>query len=128
MKLLRYFFVGGTAALVDFGVFAALVKTDTLGWFYSAIISFSLATTVNYVLSVRHVFESGARFGKHQEVALVFLVSGIGLAINQAILYLLIQRFTLDVLISKIAATGVVFVWNFTARSRFIFLAPTQDR
>ena len=121
MKLIRYFFVGGTAALVDFGVFVGLVKLAGLGWFWSALISFVLATAVNYVLSVRHVFESGVRFSRHHEVLLVFLVSGIGLAINQAVLFLLIDQNGLNVLIAKILATGVVFVWNFLARSRFVF-------
>ena len=123
MKLVRYFFVGGTAALVDFLVFAALVRSNTLAWFPAALISFTLATAVNYILSVRHVFESGARFARHHEVALVFLVSGIGLAINQMILYLMIQAIGLDALVAKLGATAVVFVWNFSARSRFIFLA-----
>lgn len=126
MKIVRYFFVGGAAAAVDFAVFAALVKSGALEWFFAAIISFTLATCVNYVLSVRHVFQSGARFGKQKEIALVFLVSGIGLAINQAILYLLIQRVGIDALLSKIAATGVVFFWNFAARSRFIFSTRGQ--
>lgn len=123
MKLIRYFFVGGTAALVDFGIFAALIKLGGFDWFWSAVISFVVATAVNYFLSVRHVFESGIRFARHHEVALVFLVSGIGLGINQAVLFLLIGYFGLNALVAKVSATGVVFVWNFLARSRFVFLA-----
>lgn len=121
MKLIRYFFVGGAAAAVDFSVFAILVELTRLGWFWSALISFVLATAINYVLSVRHVFESGVRFARHHEVLLVFLVSGIGLAINQTVLYLLIDQQDLNVFLAKVLATGIVFVWNFLARSRFVF-------
>lgn len=123
MKLIRYFFVGGTAAMVDFAIFAMLIKLAGLDWFWAAAISFVVATGVNYFLSIRHVFESGIRFARHQEVTLIFLVSGIGLAINQGVLFLLIGRFGLNALLAKVFATGVVFVWNFLARSRFVFLA-----
>jgi len=125
MKIFRYFLVGGIAATVDFSIFAALVKTETTGWFTAGLIGFSLATSVNYLLSIRHVFESCARFKKHHEVMLVFVASGVGLAWNQSILYVLIDRLNVDTLISKLGATALVFCWNYLARSKFIFLEKT---
>lgn len=121
MKVVRYFFVGGIAALVDFGSFVFLIEVFGLGWFWSALIGFVLATAVNYLLSVRHVFESGIRFSRRHEVALVFLVSALGLLLNQTMLYILIDQQSLNVFLAKVLAMGVVFVWNFTARSRFVF-------
>lgn len=121
MKITKYFLVGGTAAIVDFLFFAALVKVFAFGWLGSAGFSFCVATIVNYFLSIRHVFQNGARFEKRLEVALVFAVSAIGLLINQAILGMLIEWFSIDVLLSKIAATGSVFFWNYGARRHFIF-------
>lgn len=121
MKVVRYFFVGGIAALVDFGSFVFLIEVFGLGWFWAALIGFVLATAVNYLLSVRHVFESGIRFSRRHEVALVFLVSALGLLLNQTMLYLLIDQQGLNVFLAKVLAMGVVFVWNFTARSRFVF-------
>ncbi len=123
MKFIRYFLVGGIAATVDFSVFAILIKLTVLGWFWSALLSFVLATGINYILSVKHVFESGIRFARHYEVMLVFLVSSIGLAINQTVLYLLIDQQDLNVFVAKMLATGIVFIWNFLARSRFVFSA-----
>lgn len=122
-KFVRYFVVGGIAALVDFGIFGALLYGASLSWFWAALISFFFATAVNYLLSVRHVFESGIRFNKHHEVLLVFSVSGIGLAINQLALYAGIVLMGVYPLLAKVGATGVVFFWNFFARSRFIFKA-----
>lgn len=121
MKIARYFLVGGAAALVDFLLFAMLVKVFAFGWLGSAAFSFCVATLVNYLLSVRHVFQSGVRFGKRHEMALVFAVSAIGLLINQTVLGMLIEWFGIDVLLSKIAATGSVFFWNYGARRHFIF-------
>lgn len=118
---IRYFAVGGVAAAVDFTVFGALLYGVSFSWFWAAFISFMCATAVNYVLSVRHVFESGVRFRRHHEISLVFLVSAVGLAVNQLALYVGIVLLDVYPLAAKLGATGVVFFWNFFARSRFIF-------
>jgi putative flippase GtrA len=123
MKFIKYFFVGGIAALVDFLIFALFVKVLEQPWFISGITGFVLATLVNYLLSIRHVFTSGARFKKHKEIMLVFFVSFIGLIVNQLILWQCIDFLLLDPLIAKVTATGIVFFWNYAARNHFIFKA-----
>lgn len=128
MRLLRYFFVGGAAAVVDIGLF--YLCAGILGWNYLIVgtCSFILATLVNYVLSVRVVFQSGVRYSRHHEIILVFLISGAGLLLNQLILYLGVR--TLDIeplatrlLAAKLIATAGVFLWNYFMRSRFVFAA-----
>lgn len=121
MKFIRYFFVGGIAAVVDIGLF--YLGAGVMRWNYLIVgtVSFILATLVNYVISVRVVFKSGTRFSRNSEVFLVFLVSTIGLAINQAILYICISRLSVAILPSKLTATGCVFLWNYFLRSRFVF-------
>lgn len=120
-KLVRYLFVGAAAAAVDFSIFFLLVKGFSYPWFPVAIFSFVVATAANYLLSIRFVFESRARFRRWHEIALVFLVSAAAMVVNQTILWLTIDLLALDILVSKIAATGTVFVFNFTWRHFFIF-------
>jgi putative flippase GtrA len=120
-RVARYFGVGATAAAVDISLF----------WFFAAYLghnymivgslTFILATAVNYVLSVRYVFESGVRFARHHEVLLVFGVSAVGLVVNQLVLFVGIGLLRIDVVLSKLLATGAVFAWNYNARSRFVF-------
>lgn len=118
---IRYFVVGGIAAAVDFFVFGVLLYGLSLVWFWAAFVSFFLATAVNYVLSTRHVFESGVRFRKNYEISLVFLVSAIGLGFNQMALYVGIELIGIHPLVAKVGATAMVFFWNFFSRSLFIF-------
>jgi len=120
-KLVRYFFVGGAAAAVDFAIFFLLVKGFGYPWFPVAIFSFVVATATNYLLSIRFVFESRARFRRRHEILLVFLVSAAGMVVNQAILWLTIDVLALNLLVSKIAASGTVFGFNFALRHGFIF-------
>ena len=120
-KFARYFIVGGIAAGVDFSIFGFFLYKLSLSWFWAAFFSFLIATSVNYFLSIRHVFVSGVRFRKSHEMLLVFFVSGVGLAINQLVLYLGIALFGVYPFVAKVGATGVVFLWNYASRTRFIF-------
>ena len=88
--------------------------------------TFIVATLVNYLLSVRFVFVSGRRFRRRWEVALVYGISLIGLAVNQAILSAGVELARLDLLQAKLAATGIVFMWNYLARRLFVF-GPPRD-
>ncbi len=126
MKLVRYFFVGGTAAVVDIGLFAIGAKLMALPYLPVAAGSFVVATLVNYFLSVRLVFESGVRFGKHSEIGLVFIVSALGLAVNQSILWIAVAKFGVELIAAKLAATAVVFAWNYSIRRYFIFGRPSE--
>ena len=125
-RIARYFAVGGVAACVDIGLF--MLFAQGLGWAYLRVAagSFVAATLVNYFLSVRFVFVSGARFRKGWEVVLVFVVSAVGLAINQMILAACVELGGFNLLLAKLTATGVVFFWNYLAR-RFLVFGATHD-
>lgn len=121
MKIIRYLCVGSIAAATDIFFFISAVKILQLDWFFVSLASFMLATTINYIFSVIYVFESGTRFRRRTEASLVFMVSSIGLLVNQTTLWLLIDTFNIDEIISKIMATASVFFWNYMTRSNFIF-------
>jgi putative flippase GtrA len=120
-RLARYFAVGGVAACVDIGLFVLFAGHFEMPYLRVAAATFVAATLVNYWLSVRFVFVSGLRFRRRWEIALVFLVSAIGLALNQAILALCVESAQVALLPAKVAATGAVFFWNYFARRRFVF-------
>jgi len=117
----RYFVVGGVAACVDIGLFMLFARYLGLPYLRVAAATFVVATLVNYWLSIRYVFVSGQRFRRRWELALVFLVSAVGLGVNQAILALGVERLQLALLPAKLAATGTVFFWNYFARRVFVF-------
>jgi putative flippase GtrA len=121
MRLVRYLLVGGTAALLDWSLFWVLAVLVGIHYLWAAFLSFVAATFLNYVLSILHVFESEVRFSRNHELALVFLVSAIGLAINQFAMLVLVGYLGFNLLLSKIAASGIVFGWNYAARAHFVF-------
>jgi putative flippase GtrA len=118
--------VGGVAACVDIGLFVLGTSVFDLPYLRVNIVSFMVATLVNYFLSVRIVFVSRSRFRKRWEILLVFVVSTIGLGLNQLILAAGVEMAGLPKLAAKLVATGVVFSWNYLAR-RFIVFGATHD-
>ena len=117
----RYFVVGGIATIVDVALFLFFAQHLGLPYLRVAVATFVAATLVNYWLSIRYVFVSGQRFRRRWEVTLVFAVSAAGLAFNSLILWVGVERLGLGLLASKLAATGVVFFWNFLARRILVF-------
>lgn len=126
VNFFAYFAVGGVAALVDIGGFMTLTAVFGIRWFLAALMSFVVAATVNYFLSIRFAFSSGVRFRRHHEFMLVVAVSAIGLFFNQLVLWVLIGGAGLARLPAKVSATGIVFLWNYSARQNFIFSAARR--
>ena len=121
MRILKYFFVGGFAAVVDVGLFSLFSGLLGWPWIPVSIFTFVLATLINYFLSIKFVFQSGIRHKQQIELCAVFVVSGVALLVNQVILYTAIELFHWHLIVSKILATATVFFWNYFGRSRFVF-------
>jgi putative flippase GtrA len=121
MKMVKYFFVGGLSSIVDLCIFTCFAVFFDFNYMLVSTFSFAIATSVNYLLSINYVFESGVRFAKKNEIFAVFLVSGTGLLINQAILYYAFEILLIGKIFSKVLASGSIFFWNYFIRKLFIF-------
>ncbi len=117
-KIISYFFVGGIAALVEWGVFALF--NLFANYLIATIIAFIVATTVNYYLGKKWTFKSFQK-GKRDVIA-VFIVSGIGLLLNMLFMYVQVDIIHFPYqMIAKIISTGLVFIWNYLSRRLFIY-------
>ena len=123
MKIVKYFFVGGSAAIVDISFFLIFTKFFGFNYLLVGFFTFLLATFVNYYLSIKFVFESGKKYKKEKEIILVYIVSASSLVLNLYLLYCLHELLTIEVGLSKIIVTGVLFFYNYLLRRFFIFQA-----
>ena len=121
MKIFKYFLVGSIAALTDLLLFYSFAKLLGYNYLVVAFFSFIIATLVNYILSIRYVFQSGVQFSKKYEISLIYLISGIAIIINQVSLYVLVDLLALEMILSKIIATMITFFWNYSMRNSFVF-------
>lgn len=126
MKIVKYFVVGGVAAGVDISIFFVFAKVLGLNYLAVSTVGFITATLVNYLLSIRHVFESGVRFSKKKELFFVYAVSVIALSVNQTVLFVMVDLVKGELMFSKVVATGSVFLWNYYARKNYVFAGADE--
>ncbi len=120
-KFLIYLLIGGSAALVEWGLFYFFNSSVEMNYLLAVVASFVLATLYHYVLTTMYVFDSGAKYKKTTEISLVFVVSVIGLLFNLLIMYLLVGFASCNAMLSKVVASALVTMWNYLARKKWIF-------
>jgi len=123
-QFLRYFVTGGLAFFVDFGLFALFLYGCGLYYLLANLIGLVGGLIVNYLISVGWVFTACKRtLDRRRGVEfLIFSIIGvIGVALNQGLMWLMVDRFSLHPMLSKIIAAAIVLLWNFGGRKVLLF-------
>ena len=120
IKFLKFGVVGLSGVFVDFGFTYIFKEKLKLNKYLSNSLGFCIAASTNYILNRIWTFQSN-----NPEIARefteFFLISLIGLGINNSVLYFMINRFKLNFYISKLIAIGVTTIWNFFANYLYTF-------
>ena len=92
--------------------------SDICGIYYliSAILSFVISVVVNYLMSIKWVFNQDNIDNKIMEFNMFLLISTIGLIFTEILLYFFTDICGIYYLISKIISAIIVLFWNFIAR------------
>lgn len=138
-ELVKFALVGGTTFVVDTLVFITL-KTTVLAPkpVTAKIIAVLVATIVGYVLNREWSFRTRGGRERHHEAALYFAISGIGMAINAAPLWISryvfdlqvpeVSRFTMEIAdftSAQIIGTLLAMLFRWWAFRRYVF--PDAD-
>lgn len=122
-KLISQFFKFGVVGIIAFIVdyLSLYLLTEFLNVYYliSSIISFLLSIIVNYILSIKWVFDIKKK-QSFKDVIIFTLLSAIGLLINLLVMYLSVEVFKIHYMIGKLIATFIVMIWNFVTRKMFL--------
>lgn len=120
IQFIKYVGVGGIAALVEWIIFGLIINLALLHYSYAVLLSFIIATTVNYFLSKKLVFKK-CKHRLKTEALMIYLVSGLGLVLNLIFMWYFVEIQGFNTILSKIISTGIVFFWNFSARKVLVF-------
>lgn len=120
-QLVRYGFVGGIAALTEWATF--FLFDGIVHWHYmlATVLSFLIATFVNWAVGRCTMFQKAAKVGTACEILGIYFVSGIGLVLNLFLMFFFVEKIGIRNAVAKITATGLVFIWNFISRKLFIY-------
>jgi putative flippase GtrA len=121
LQLFRYTFVGGFAFVVDFGSLFFLTEYFHIHYLVSAAISFIFGLIVNYLLSIKWVFNGRVMNSRLTEFIIFSLIGLVGLGLNELIIWLLTDILLIYYLLSKIITAIIVYFWNFFARKVILF-------
>jgi putative flippase GtrA len=119
-QFIRYFFVGLFCAIVAWAVFYLL--NAKLGVFYllAGTLSWVAGAMVNFALSCV-IFKSKEGRRRITEFVMVIIAAVIGLLIDMGTMVFCVRILGFPNMISKIAGTGVAFIFNYASRQFFIF-------
>lgn len=120
VKFLKFCLVGFSGMVVDFGT--TWLCKEKFGWnkYVSNSSGFILAATNNYLWNRLWTFQS-TNTNIPVEYGKFFLISAIGLGINNLVVYLLHGKLKLNFYLAKIIAVAVVTIWNFAMNYLFTF-------
>jgi putative flippase GtrA len=119
-KMVRYFAVA--LVLVAFEMEAFIFLNSYLQIYYviAIVISFVIATVLNWYFSKKIVFKNGSeKIGK--EIIMIFVGSIFGVLLQIFITIICVEHFKLLPYIGKFISMAVTFFWNFWFRLKFVF-------
>lgn len=123
-QFLRYLVTGGLAFVVDFGLFALCLYVFNWHYLLANFVGLVAGLVLNYAMSIVWVFTACKRTFERRKIAefaLFTIVGFAGVGLNQLLMYLMVDGFEVNEMISKMVAAVLVLIWNFGARKLMLF-------
>ena len=120
IQLIKFGGVGVLCFLIDFATLHILVKYLHVHYLASAAVAFSVSVIVNYILSVMFVFDVNKEKDSKKNFILFIVFSVIGLGLTELLMWIGVDLMKISYLLVKIGATGIVMVFNFVTRKKFL--------
>ncbi|WP_288665084.1 GtrA family protein [Dorea sp.] len=119
-QLFRFGIVGVIAFVIDYGLLYILTEKCGIYYLVSSLISFGVSVIFNYIASVIWVFDVDKRKSKVKNFIYFIALSVVGLAINELIMWLGVDKMHIYYMLVKLFATAIVMIFNFITRKMFL--------
>lgn len=115
MELVRFGVTGGVCFLVEFAALTLLVELLHMPVLWATALAFLISVIVNYALCVKWVF-TGAKGGSGRVRLQFLMTSGMGLGLNELLMWLMNIRLGVQYQLAKVIATLIVMIWNYVTK------------
>lgn len=119
VQFFRYFFVGGSSAVIDLALYALLLKVFDVHYLVAAFIAYVTGFLWNHLLCVLWVFEK--RHSRVKEMGMAFGIALGGLLWTELLLFGFVGFIGIDAFWAKVISQFIVLIWNFSMRKIYVF-------
>ena len=125
-QIFRFGIVGVVCFIIDYGLMVLLTEVVGMNYLLSCAVSFTVSVIVNYICSVRFVFDTRNKHNRTVQILVFILLSTIGLGLNQVLMYLFVTL-GMYYMVAKIFVTGIVMIYNFITRKKYLEYEKIPD-
>ena len=120
-KLVRYIISGGTAALTNMASLFLLVQFGRVYYLYASILAFLISVAVSFTMQKFWTFHDNHVYDVHAQFARYLVVILANLALNTALVYLLVETIGVWYLAAQLIATVIIAAIGYFAYRYFVF-------
>ena len=120
-EFLKFAIVGGIGTIVNISILYLLTEKIGVYYIFSAIISFIIAMTSNFILNKVWTFKENIKLKVGKKYLQFSLVSVVALSINLFFLYTFTEFLGIYYIISQVLAIGIALIANFLGNKIFTF-------
>jgi len=120
LQIFKFAIVGGIAFVIDYVTLIICKEVFHLNTLLSAAIAFTVSVIINYILSVKWVFDVSDKHSGKRNFIIFIVFSVMGLGLTELIMWIGEDLLHISYLIVKIVATIIVMIFNFITRKIFL--------
>ncbi len=117
----RYFWAGSLTFLTDFLILFVLTELVGINYLWSNLAGVLVGVGMSYLLCIKWVFKDRRYNRVALEFSLFALTCLIGLILNEALMWVIVEFGGIHYLISKVIVTAAIFVFNFFFKKVLLF-------
>lgn len=116
----KFAIVGLLSLAVDYALLMLLVEVFGADLFFSTTVSFIASVIVNYILSMKYVFDHREGMSRKREFTIFAILSAVGLGLNDLYMFVGVTMLNVGYQAMKLISTFLVTWYNFFSRKKFL--------
>lgn len=116
----KFAIVGLTSLAVDYALLMFLVEVLKADLLFSTTVSFIVSMIINYVLSMKYVFDHREGMSRKREFTIFAILSAVGLGLNDLYMFVGVTMLNIGYQAMKLISTFLVTWYNFFSRKKFL--------
>ena len=118
-QLFLYLIVGGIATVVEWALFYIFFNFLDINYLIATALAFIFSTFANWLAGKVLLFKEWNNI--LSEIIKIYATSIAGLLFNLVLMWIMVEQLGIHEMLSKMIATGIVFMWNFLVRKYVIY-------